>query len=51
MRHVVRSVLETTWLMLPAKLDQIVEFLEARAAGVEFSKEEVRAAFGFEDDE
>lgn len=50
-RHVTRAVLDTTWMIQPQKLEQICQFLEARAAGVELSETEIRAAFGADEED
>lgn len=50
-RNVTRAVLETAWMLLPQKLEQICQFLEARAAGVELSETEIRAAFGADEED
>ncbi len=44
-RRVVAAVCGTPWAILPAKLDEIVEFLNLRAEGVTFSEDELRERF------
>lgn len=45
-RNVMRSVLSTPWLIQPEKMDEIMEFLEARQSGNIPSEDELLAAFG-----
>ncbi len=43
-KSVLRSVQETPWAILPAKLADIMEFLEVKAAGGEIAPEDIQAA-------
>lgn len=45
-RNIVRSVLSESWVIHPPKLEEIVGVLEARAAGVAFTEEEIRERIG-----
>lgn len=45
-RAIVRAVYETPWAILPAKLEQICELLQARTAGHVFTREEIAARIG-----
>ncbi len=45
-RHVVRKVYETPWAILPAKLEEITELLDLRAAGEMYTAEEIEARIG-----
>lgn len=43
-QHVISAVLANQWAMLPAKLDEITEFLNMRENGIEVSAEQIQAA-------
>src|SRR5258708_23182280 len=44
--NILRAVYATPWAIQPEKLRAIVEYLELRASGIEFTKEELQARAG-----
>lgn len=44
--HVVKAIQESAWAILPAKMDAIVEVVRLRAAGGQFTEDEIRERIG-----
>ena len=45
-RHIVKAVCGTPWAILPSKLEEIIELLNLRGQGYEFTEEEIRLRIG-----